>query len=145
MYRDSAEWPSALVGAALAVLIVVTTLTFGSGLQTLASHPALYGWNFTYMLNPTSSVPPQALALLAHDHDVAAWTGVVDTNIDINVYANTRAPTDGHTDTDADCNAGRHPAPPSQRHAHGDAAGQLRGIYLNQDATPLGVQAVRRG
>ena len=64
-------------------MIVVATLTFGSGLQTLVSHPALYGWNWDYMLNASNNVPPQALALLAHDPDVAAWTGVYDTNAEI--------------------------------------------------------------
>ena len=43
---------SALLGSVLAVALVVTTLTFGSSLQTLVSSPALYGWNWTYILNP---------------------------------------------------------------------------------------------
>ena len=59
----------------LAVALVVATFTFGSGLQTLVSHPELYGWDWDYVLNPSSNVPPQALALLDHDSDVAAWTG----------------------------------------------------------------------
>jgi hypothetical protein len=66
---------SALLGAVLAVATVVAALTFGSGLQTLISHPAFYGWNWTYLLNATNNVPPQALALLNRDPDVAAWTG----------------------------------------------------------------------
>ncbi|MCU1463356.1 MAG: hypothetical protein JWO37_3431 [Acidimicrobiales bacterium] len=67
---------SALLGAALAVMTVTATLAFGSGLQSLVSHPALYGWNWDYMLNPSNSnVPPQALALLDHNPDVAGWTG----------------------------------------------------------------------
>ena len=32
----------------LAVTVVVATVTFGSSLSTLVSHPALYGWNWTY-------------------------------------------------------------------------------------------------
>ena len=74
---------SALVGTALAVALVVATVTFGSSLQTLVKHPALYGWNWSYMLSQVGSggadVPPQALALLAHDPDVAAATGVTTT------------------------------------------------------------------
>ncbi len=66
---------SALLGAILAVALVVTTLTFGSGLQSLVSHPALYGWNFSYMLNASNTTPPQALSLLDHDPDVVAWDG----------------------------------------------------------------------
>jgi hypothetical protein len=73
--RNAVPTRSALLGAALAVGLVVATFTFGSGLQTLVSHPALYGWNWAYMLNPSNNVPPQALALLNHDRSVAAWTG----------------------------------------------------------------------
>jgi hypothetical protein len=73
--RTAVPVRSALLGAVLAVALVVATLTFGSGLQSLVSHPSLYGWNWTSMLNPTNSVPPQALTLLGHDHDVAAWAG----------------------------------------------------------------------
>lgn len=66
---------SALLGSVLAIAMVVATLTFGSGLQTLVSHPALYGWNWSYMLDATNNVPPQAISLLDHDPDVATWTG----------------------------------------------------------------------
>jgi hypothetical protein len=73
--RTAVPVRSALLGAILAVALVVTTLTFGSGLQSLASHPALYGWNFSYLLNASNTTPPQALSLLDHDPDVAAWDG----------------------------------------------------------------------
>ncbi len=66
---------SALVGGILAVALVVATLTFGSGLQSLVSHPALYGWNFSYLLNASNTTPPQMLSLLDHDPDVIAWDG----------------------------------------------------------------------
>jgi hypothetical protein len=66
---------STLLGAVLAVALVVSTLTFGSGLQALVSRPALYGWNFTYLLNASNTTPPKALTLLDHDPDVAAWDG----------------------------------------------------------------------
>ncbi len=66
---------SALVGTVLAVALVVVTLTFASGLNTLVSHPSLYGWDWNYMLNPSDDVPPQTLAVLDHDPDVAAWAG----------------------------------------------------------------------
>ncbi len=78
--RTTVPVRSALVGTALAVALVVTMVTFGSSLQTLVNHPALYGWNWSYMLNQVGNggagVPPQALTLLAHDRDVAAATGV---------------------------------------------------------------------
>ena len=73
--RTAVPVRSALLGAVLAVALVVATLTFGSGLQSLVSHPALYGWDWSYMLNPSNTVPPQALSLLEHDPYVAAWTG----------------------------------------------------------------------
>jgi hypothetical protein len=73
--RTAVPVRSALLGAILAVALVVTTLTFGSGLQSLVSHPALYGWNFSYLLNASNTTPPQALSLLDHDPDVVAWDG----------------------------------------------------------------------
>jgi hypothetical protein len=66
---------SVLTGAVLAVALVVATTTFASGFSSLISHPALYGWNWSYLLNPTNDIPPKAVALLNHDPDVAAWSG----------------------------------------------------------------------
>jgi hypothetical protein len=75
--RSAVPVRSALVGAVLGVVVVVATLTFASGLSTLESHPALYGWNWNYAINSAggSSVPPAAARLLSDDPDVAAWTG----------------------------------------------------------------------
>jgi hypothetical protein len=74
---------SALFGTVLAVTIVVTTLTFGSGLNTLVSHPALYGWNWNYALASNYLVPPQARSLLGQDRAVAAWSNVSFANAQI--------------------------------------------------------------
>jgi len=71
--RTAVPVRSALLGSTLAIGLVVATLTFGSGLQSLVSHPSLYGWDWTYLLDPTNTFPPQAGALLDHDRDVAAW------------------------------------------------------------------------
>ncbi len=73
--RTAVPVRSTLLGAALAVALVVATLTFGSGLQSLVSRPALYGWNFTYLLNASNTTPPRALHLLDRDPDVTAWDG----------------------------------------------------------------------
>jgi hypothetical protein len=75
--RGRTEVPvrSTLIGMILAVTLLVSTLTFSSGLSTLVSHPSLYGWNWSYMLLPSGDVPPPALKLLNHDPDVAAWSG----------------------------------------------------------------------
>ena len=66
---------STLLGAVLAVVLMVTTLTFGNSLRSLVSHPSLYGWNFTYLLNATNTTPPGTLRLLDHDAHVVAWDG----------------------------------------------------------------------
>jgi hypothetical protein len=85
--RDREKVPvrSALVGAVLAVAIVVTTLTFGSSLATLVSHPRLYGWNWTYAFTSGGvGVPPQAAKLLKSDPYVAAYSGDSFANVQIN-------------------------------------------------------------
>jgi hypothetical protein len=83
--RTAAPVRAALLGAALAVAVVVATVTFGSSLDTLDSHPALYGWNWTYAINSpgTDDVPPAVGRLLSHDPDVAAWTGYTFANVQI--------------------------------------------------------------
>jgi predicted lysophospholipase L1 biosynthesis ABC-type transport system permease subunit len=40
------------------------------------SHPALYGWNWTYTLSSGEITVNNAGAVLDHDPEVAAWTGV---------------------------------------------------------------------
>jgi putative ABC transport system permease protein len=86
--RTSVPVRSALAGTSMAVMLLVAMVTFGSSLHTLVKRPALYGWNWTYMLNQvgagSAGVPPQALTQLARDADVAAATGVDynDLNID---------------------------------------------------------------
>jgi FtsX-like permease family len=85
--RTAVPVRSALLGTSLAVILAVATVVFGSSLQTLVTHPPLYGWNWSYMLSQVGAgggnVPPQAFALLARDPDVAAYTGVVYVNADI--------------------------------------------------------------
>ncbi len=73
--RTAVPARSVLIGAAIAVAIVTTTLTFSSGLHTLVSRPALYGWNWNYALSSENDVPPAALTALNHDHDVWASSG----------------------------------------------------------------------
>jgi hypothetical protein len=74
--RDAAPVRSALLGAVLAVTIAAATLTFGSSLNTLVTHPSLYGWNWNYALTSNGNgIPPQATRLLGHDKYVAAYSG----------------------------------------------------------------------
>ena len=81
--RSSVPVRSVLGGTILAVSMVVATLTFASGFSTLISRPPLYGWNWNYLLNPTNDVPPEALSLLNHDPNIAAWSGADYTDIEI--------------------------------------------------------------
>jgi len=70
---------SAVGGTALAIVVLMTTVTFGASLQTLVSHPALYGWNWTFALNagsPSYIAMDRADALLSRDPAVAGWTGI---------------------------------------------------------------------
>jgi hypothetical protein len=70
---------SAILGSALAVIVVISTVTFGASLTNLISHPALYGWNWSYELtaNQGGVIPgARAARLLAQDDQVAAWSGI---------------------------------------------------------------------
>ena len=79
-HRESVPVRSALLGAVLAVTVIVATLTFGSSLNTLISRPALYGWNWNYAL---LNAPPQSTSLLNADPYVAAWSGYFATDIQV--------------------------------------------------------------
>jgi len=75
--RTSVPVRSAVLGAVLAVVALVGTATFGASLKSLVSRPALYGWNWDYMLGAGGDLPgPKVTALLDHDRYVAAWSGV---------------------------------------------------------------------
>jgi putative ABC transport system permease protein len=83
--RRSSPVRSVLVGVALAVTLIGTTLTFGAGLATLVSRPALYGWDWNYALTTTGGgVAPQSLASLTKSPYVAAWSGVTFADAEIN-------------------------------------------------------------
>jgi len=79
--RDAAPVRSALLGAVLAVVVVVTSITFGASLNSLVSRPALYGWNWNYALlsgfSGAEDLPATETAdLLNHDNAIAHWAGV---------------------------------------------------------------------
>ena len=61
-----------------------TTLTFADGLDTLVSHPALYGWNWDIALVPSNGAPLATLRQLNHDPLVAAWSGANYIDFDLN-------------------------------------------------------------
>jgi len=70
---------SAMLGAILAVVVIIATVIFGSSLNSLVSHPRLYGWNWSYALiagGGAGDIPAARSArLLDHDPSVAAWSG----------------------------------------------------------------------
>jgi hypothetical protein len=70
---------SAILGAVLTVIVIVATVVFGSSLNSLVSHPSLYGWNWNDALvagGGVGDVPAARTAsLLDHDPRVAAWSG----------------------------------------------------------------------
>jgi hypothetical protein len=78
--RNSVPVRSAIVGTTLAIVVVIATVTFGASLDTLVSHPPLYGWNWNYELTGGGGIAPvpgqKAAELLDHDRSVAAWSGV---------------------------------------------------------------------
>jgi hypothetical protein len=76
---DSVPVRSAILGAMLTVVVVIATVVFGASLDSLVSHPNLYGWNWNYAVlagGGAGDVPAAAsAALLDHDPSVAAWSG----------------------------------------------------------------------
>jgi hypothetical protein len=78
--RNTVPVRSAIVGTSLAVMVVIATVTFGASLDTLVSHPPLYGWNWNFELTGGGGIAPvpgsQAARLLGRDPSVAAWSGV---------------------------------------------------------------------
>jgi hypothetical protein len=78
---------SAILGATLALVVVVSTVVFGSSLNALIARPALYGWNWSYQLDAGGGVGdlPGAAAdrLLAADHQVSSWSSYYFGNLQI--------------------------------------------------------------
>ena len=85
---DAVPVRSAILGATLAMVVVVATLVFGASLNSLVSHPKLYGWNWNYAVisgGGAGDVPAaQTDTLLDHDPTVAAWSGYWFGNLQIN-------------------------------------------------------------
>jgi len=76
--RNSVPVRSAILGATLAIIVVVSTVTFGASLNSLVSNPKLYGWNWDDLLGAggSSGNMPQAEAtkLLNADPYIKAWS-----------------------------------------------------------------------
>jgi succinate dehydrogenase hydrophobic anchor subunit len=77
---------SAILGAVLAMIVVIATIVFGSSLNALVAHPSLYGWNWAYELSGgggVGDVPPTVDRLLAADHQVASWSSYYFGNLQV--------------------------------------------------------------
>ncbi len=78
--RSAAPVRSAVVGAVVAVAVVAASLTVGASMDTLASHPRLYGWNWTVAFTAAGGVGvlprAQMIASLDADRDVTAWSSM---------------------------------------------------------------------
>ncbi len=75
--RTSVPVRSAVLGTVLALIVLIATVTFGASLGSLVSHPALYGWNWDYLLAAGGDLPGQEVtSLLDHDAYVSAWSGI---------------------------------------------------------------------
>jgi putative ABC transport system permease protein len=78
--RNAVPVRSAILGAILAVAVLVGTITFGASLDNLVSHPSLYGWNWNEaLLSGFAGKEDLPLArvtqLFDKDPYVAAWSG----------------------------------------------------------------------
>jgi hypothetical protein len=86
---DSAAAPvrSTILGATIAIVVVIATVTFASSIGNLVSHPALYGWNWTFELaggGGAGDIPShQAALLLGRDPLVSTWSGYYFGNVEI--------------------------------------------------------------
>jgi len=79
--RNATPVRSAIVGAVLAVAVLTTTVTFGASLDSLVSHPSLYGWNWNYAMLSSfagaEDLPGHQIAtLLNRDKYIQEWSGV---------------------------------------------------------------------
>ncbi len=79
--RSAVPVRSAILGAVLAITVVTGAFTFGSSLDTLVSHPSLYGWNWNDMLlsgfSGDEDLPRhETTTLLDHDPYVSGFAGV---------------------------------------------------------------------
>jgi ABC-type antimicrobial peptide transport system permease subunit len=85
--RNAVPVRSAILGAVLAVVVVISTITFGSSMNTLVSHPALYGWNWSADIDGgggLGDVPAHDVARqLNADPLVGGWTGVYYSTLQI--------------------------------------------------------------
>ena len=84
---DGVPVRSAILGAVLAMIVVVATVVFGSSLNALVAQPSLYGWNWAYELSGSGGIGdipgPMADRLLAADPQVSSWSSYYFGNLQV--------------------------------------------------------------
>jgi len=85
--RTAVPVRSVIAGTMLAAGVAIATLTFGASLSTLISRPALYGWNFSYVMFAVDGYGPlpskYVAPALAADRSVATSAGVYFLTVEI--------------------------------------------------------------
>nr|MDQ3305890.1 ABC transporter permease [Actinomycetota bacterium] len=75
---------SVMAGAAMAIMALVSALTFGTSLQSLLAQPRLFGWDWDATVLDTGGYGDisveKASAALEYDGHVASWSGVYFTS-----------------------------------------------------------------
>ncbi len=82
--RRAVPMRSAILGAAIALIIVGATTTFATSLRTLVSSPQLYGWNWSAALNGgggVGDIPTAIYKPLAADTDISATSNAYFANL----------------------------------------------------------------
>lgn len=76
---DAGAARATVLGSVIAVTVVVATVVFGMSLNSLVSHPSLFGWAWDDELSGGGGVgvvpEQQANAMLGHDRAVSSWSG----------------------------------------------------------------------
>jgi hypothetical protein len=89
--RSAVPVRSAILGAALAVIVVVSTVTFGASLNSLVSNPKLYGWNWDYLVwagGGSGNMPlAQATKLFNADPYIQSWSAAYSGDLQIDGQA----------------------------------------------------------
>ena len=118
---DAAPVRSAILGAMLAVVVLLATTVFGASLSSLMSHPSLYGWNWNYALiagGGAGDIPAaKSATLLDDDPSVAAWSGVL-----VRQPADRRPHRAGPRRVTQSARGATHPERPRPRHDRTDRA-----------------------
>ena len=78
--RTAVPVRTTLIGALVAIVALVSALTWGSSLRALVDQPRLYGWDWDTTLFSSGGYGPNEgdlnPSVLSRDRDVGAWAAV---------------------------------------------------------------------